>query len=62
MGSQALTVDDGTSSLELLDLLRTDLDGATVLPVGDPVGGSVTRFATHRTVQALETAGLSCTP
>jgi len=61
-GSEALTVDDETSRIELLALLRTDLDGATVLPVGDPVGGSVTRFATHRTVQALETAGLSCTP
>jgi LCP family protein required for cell wall assembly len=60
-GSEALTVDDGTSSLELLDLLRTDLDAFAVLPVGDPVGGSVTRFATDRTVQTLETAGMSCT-
>jgi LCP family protein required for cell wall assembly len=60
-GSEALTVDDDTSTLELLGLLRTDLDGPAVLPVGDPVGGSVTRFATHRTVEALEAAGLSCT-
>jgi LCP family protein required for cell wall assembly len=59
-GSEALTVDDGTSSLELLDLLRTDLDRFAVLPVGEPVGGSVTRFATDRTVQTLEAAGLSC--
>ena len=58
--SEALTVDEGTSSLELLDLLGTDLDGLAVLPVGDPVGGSVTRFATERTVRSLERAGLSC--
>lgn len=60
-GSGALTVDDGTSGLELLDLLRTDLDELEVLPVGDPVGGSVMRFATARTVQTLEAAGISCT-
>jgi LCP family protein required for cell wall assembly len=59
-GSEALTVDDGTSTVELLHLLRIDLDAPAVLPVSDPLGGSVTRFADDRTVHALEEAGLSC--
>jgi LCP family protein required for cell wall assembly len=60
--SDALTVDDGTSSVELLSLLRSDLDGLSVLPVGDPVGGTLARFATDGTAEALAAAGLSCGP
>jgi hypothetical protein len=55
-------VDDETSSGELLSLLRFDLDGLSVLPVGDPVGGTLARFATDGTAEALAAAGLSCRP
>jgi LCP family protein required for cell wall assembly len=60
--SGALSVDDRTSTAELLSLLRTDLDTVPVLPVGDPVGGSLARFPTADTAAALAAAGLACTP
>jgi LCP family protein required for cell wall assembly len=60
--SGALAVDAGTSTAELGALLRADLDAVRVLPVGDPVGGSLARFPTAATAAALADAGLSCTP
>jgi LCP family protein required for cell wall assembly len=60
--SGAITVDGGTSAAELLSLLQADLTAVAVLPVGDPVGGSLARFPTADTRATLAAAGLSCTP
>jgi LCP family protein required for cell wall assembly len=60
--SDALTVDGGTSSGALLDLLRIDLSGVSVLPVGPPVNGTFARFPTDATDRAVAEAGMSCEP
>jgi LCP family protein required for cell wall assembly len=60
--SGALTVDTGTSPADLAGLLGADLGRPVVLPVGEPLGGTVTRAPTARTSEALAAAGLSCTP
>ena len=57
--SGALTVDRGTSIAELATLLSAVPD-VEVLPVGDPVGGTLARFPTAATGEALSAAGLSC--
>jgi hypothetical protein len=59
--SGALTVDDGTSSLELASLATADLGPVRVLPVGEPRGGTVARYPTEGTTAAVAAAGLSCT-
>jgi LCP family protein required for cell wall assembly len=59
-GSAALSVDEGTSSAALLTLLRSDLGRLRVLPVGDPVNGTLARFPTDETAEALDAAGMSC--
>ena len=58
--SGALSVDEGTSSVELASLASLDLDPVAVLPVGDPVNGTLARFPTEETTAALADAGLSC--
>jgi LCP family protein required for cell wall assembly len=58
--SGALSVDEHTSTADLLGFARTAPDAVEVLPVGDPVGGSLARFPTARTSSALAAAGLSC--
>lgn len=60
--SGALSVDEGTSTAELLGLARKDLSDVRVLPVGDPVGGTLARFPTEETASTLAAAGLSCRP
>ncbi|WP_241038476.1 LCP family protein [Blastococcus litoris] len=60
--SGALTVDSGTSARDLLTLADARLDGATVLPVGDPVSGTLVRFPTAATRDAVAAAGMSCAP
>jgi hypothetical protein len=60
--SGALRVDEGTSTADLLGLAREHLDDVRVLPVGDPVGGTLARFPTAETRSALIAAGLSCRP
>jgi LCP family protein required for cell wall assembly len=60
--SGALSVDDRTSTAELLGLAGTHLDDVPVLPVGDPVGGTLARFPTADTAATLAAAGLSCRP
>jgi hypothetical protein len=60
--SGALSVDDRTSPADLASLPGMDLDAVSVLPVGDPVGGTLARFPTADTREALAAAGLSCTP
>ncbi|TQN41881.1 LytR family transcriptional attenuator [Blastococcus colisei] len=58
--SAALTMDRHTGLADLGSLLRADLGRPVVLPVGEPVGGTVTRFATPETHAAVEAAGMSC--
>jgi LCP family protein required for cell wall assembly len=58
--SGALTVDDGTSALQLASLADLDLGPVSVLPTGDPVNGTLLRFPTAATADALAAAGLSC--
>jgi hypothetical protein len=58
--SGAISVDEGTSPAQLLTLLGRDVAEPTVLPVGDPLNGTLARFPTDDTRAALETAGLSC--
>jgi hypothetical protein len=59
--SAALTVDAGTSARELASLATTDLGTVSVLPVGDPVNGTLLRFPDAATAGALSAAGMSCT-
>jgi LCP family protein required for cell wall assembly len=59
--SGALTVDAGTSARELASLATTDLGTVSVLPVGDPVNGTLLRFPDAATADALSAAGMSCT-
>jgi len=58
--SGAVSVDAGTSARELASLLGTEPVDPRVLPVGDPVGGTLARFPTDATREALTTAGMSC--
>jgi LCP family protein required for cell wall assembly len=58
--SGALTVDDGTSAWDLGALASTDLGPVAVLPVGDPVNGTLFRFPTQATDDAVAAAGMSC--
>lgn len=58
--SGALTVDTGTSTGDLLALAGRELDAVEVLPVGDPVNGTLARFPTEETTAALAAAGMSC--
>lgn len=56
----ALATDPGTSVGELSSLARTELADLRVLPVGEPVGGTVARLPTADTEAAVAAAGLSC--
>jgi LCP family protein required for cell wall assembly len=58
--SGAMAVDTGTSARELGSLLGREPVDPRVLPVGDPVGGTLARFPTDATREALTTAGMSC--
>lgn len=58
--SGAVTVDPSTSVLDLLSLARADISGIQVLPVGEPTGGTLARFATEATDAAVAAAGMSC--
>jgi len=58
--SGAVTVDAGTSARELGSLLGARLGDPVVLPVGSPAGGTLARFPTDATREALTTAGMSC--
>jgi hypothetical protein len=58
--SGAVAVDEGTGPLDLATLARVQPGPVTVLPVGEPVGGTLARFPTEATREALAAAGLSC--
>jgi LCP family protein required for cell wall assembly len=60
--SGAVAVDPDTSVAELASLARTDVGGITVLPVSDPLNGTIARRATDETARAVADAGLSCEP
>jgi LCP family protein required for cell wall assembly len=59
-GTGALTVDRSTSVTDLASLARADVGQATVLPAGEPVGGTLVRFPTGATSAAVRAAGMSC--
>ncbi|MGY1694906.1 LCP family protein [Geodermatophilus sp. SYSU D00814] len=58
--SGALTVDPGTSVADLASLARADVGPVTVLPAGEPEGGTLAREATAGTHATVAAAGLSC--
>jgi hypothetical protein len=58
----ALSVDERTSTADLLSLARMELGDVAVLPVADPVGGTRARFPTADTATAVAAAGLACRP
>ena len=58
--SGAVAVDPGTSPTDLLALARADLGPVTVLPAGEPFGGTLARLPTADTTAAVAAAGLSC--
>jgi hypothetical protein len=58
--SDAVSVDAGTSPAQLLTLLDKDLGEPTVLPVGDPLNGTLARFQIAETGEAVQAAGMSC--
>jgi LCP family protein required for cell wall assembly len=58
--SDAVTVDPGTSLSHLLALARADLGPVTVLPAGEPFGGTLARPPTADTTAAVTAAGMSC--
>ena len=58
--SGALAVDGSTSPADLASLAGTDAGQLRVLPVGEPVGGTLARFPTDATRAAVAAAGLSC--
>lgn len=60
--SDALTVDDDTSVLELAGLARSGIGAVSVLPASEPRGRSLARFPTSETRAAVAAAGLSCQP
>jgi LCP family protein required for cell wall assembly len=59
-GSDAVSVDDGTSLADLAGLATAATGPVKVLPVGDPVGDRIVRLPTDETKQAVADAGLSC--
>jgi LCP family protein required for cell wall assembly len=58
--SGAVAVDPGTSPTDLLALARADRGPVTVLPAGEPFGGTLARPPTADTTTAVTAAGLSC--
>lgn len=58
--SGAVSLDPGTSLLDLASLSGTELTGATVLPAGPPVAGALLRLPTADTAAAVAAAGLAC--
>ncbi|SDL49227.1 transcriptional attenuator, LytR family [Geodermatophilus siccatus] len=58
--SDAVAVDPGTSPTDLLALARADLGPVTVLPAGEPFGGTLARPPTADTTAAVAAAGMSC--
>jgi len=60
--SGAVQVDPDTSVTELASLARADLGPVQVLPVGEPVGQSITRLPVRATSDAVRAAGMSCRP
>jgi LCP family protein required for cell wall assembly len=59
--SGAVSLDPGTSVPDLASLAGTDVGGIPVLPVSEPLNGTLARRATEETAQAVAAAGLSCT-
>ena len=58
----AVSLDPGTSPAELSSLADEDIGGIPVLPVSDPLNGTLARDATDETARAVAEAGLSCQP
>jgi len=58
--SSAVSADEQTSIADLAALARGDVPDVRVLPVSEPVGGTIARKATDATDRALADAGLSC--
>ena len=59
-GSDAVSVDSSTSFADLAGLAAADLGPVEVLPVSEPVSGTIARVTTDATDRALSDAGLSC--
>ena len=58
--SDALTIDDGTSPVQLAQLAAVPVGAVKVLPVSDPVGTVLPRYYTHATRDTIADAGMSC--
>jgi LCP family protein required for cell wall assembly len=58
--SGVAAVDASTSPSDLATLVGADLATVSVLPVGDPFGGTLARFPDDETSAALRAAGLAC--
>jgi LCP family protein required for cell wall assembly len=58
--SDAVAVDPGTSTTDLLALARADAGPVAVLPAGEPFGATLARPPTADTTAAVAAAGLSC--
>lgn len=60
-GSDAISVDAGTSLSDLAGLARADIGPVAVLPVSDPIGDTIARLSTEATSGTVADAGMSCT-
>lgn len=58
--SGAVAADAETSPTDLLELARADVGPVTVLPAGEPFGGTLVRPPTPGTTAAIAEAGMSC--
>jgi LCP family protein required for cell wall assembly len=58
--SGAVSLDPDTSVAELTSLATDDLGAIPVLPVSEPLNGTLARRATEETARAVAQAGLSC--
>ena len=59
-GAGAVSADTSTSLTEVASLAGADIDQIEVLPVSDPVGGTIARVPTDATRAAVAAAGMSC--
>ena len=56
----SVSVNEGTSVLDLAGLAGARLDGVQVVPASQPTAGALSRFVTHDTQQVIASAGMSC--
>jgi LCP family protein required for cell wall assembly len=58
--SGELSLDEETSTRELLSLATAEIGEVQVLPAGEPMGRSLARMPNSGTYAAIEAAGMSC--